>query len=474
MFRKCNEVNEEFFKNHPVLKNHLPLLAKIKSTFQPDDDLIFLKAPGRVNLIGEHTDYNMGPVLPCAIDKEIVFCLRKNDSAAITVNNVNPKFSDLKFSISQLIDPYAKGNWGNYIKAGVKGIIDHLQSNDYHNLSDLCGFDAVVSGTLPLAAGLSSSSALVVAAALSFVVINKLNIEKLEIAEICAKSEHFVGTAGGGMDQAASLLGKKNSFLKMEFNPLRIEPILAPDGLQLVLFHSLIEAEKSGRAREEYNRRVLECRMAVDHFEQYIVNERAIKHSPVNYIGEIKPERFHMDELELDRYVLKFLDQLPNSFTKSEFSQALGSSEHEIIKKYQDILRSEHLAEPPGGFKIKGRFKHVYTECRRVDYTVACLTENNLSELGGLLNASHQSLSRDYEVSLPEVDQLVKIILRNGAAGARIMGAGFGGMILAYTKNENKEQLIERTIQDFYRPKHNVDVKNCIFPCVVADGAGEI
>jgi len=449
-------------------------LEKFVTTFRSDDALLFLKAPGRVNLIGEHTDYNMGPVLPCAIDKEIVFCLRKNNSGEITVNNVNPKFSDLKFSIKHSIDPYTKGNWGNYIKAGVKGVIDHLQSSNYHNLSGLHGFDVVVSGTLPLAAGLSSSSALVVASALSFVVINNLNIEKLEIAEICAKSEHFVGTAGGGMDQAASLLGKNNSFLKMEFNPLRIEPILAPEGLQLVLFHSLIEAEKSGKAREEYNRRVLECRMSVDLFEQYMVNKRVIQHSPVNYIGEIKPERFHMDEVELDQFVLKFLDQLPNSFSKNEFSQALGISENEIIKKYHDILRSDNWAEPTGGFKIKGRFKHVYTECRRVDYTVACLSENNLSELGGLLNASHQSLSQDYEVSLPEVDQLVKIILRNGAAGARIMGAGFGGMILAYTKNENKERLIERTIHDFYHPRHKGDVENCIFPCVASDGAGEI
>ena len=149
---------------------------------------MLIEAPGRINLIGEHTDYNMGPVLPCAIDKEIVFCLRKNDSDEIIVNNVNPKFSGLKFCLSQPIDPYAKGNWGNYIKAGVKGVIDHLQSKGHHNLSDLCGFDAVVSGTLPLAAGLSSSSALVVASALSFVVINNLNIEKLEIDRTYSKA----------------------------------------------------------------------------------------------------------------------------------------------------------------------------------------------------------------------------------------------------------------------------------------------
>ncbi len=298
MFLKCKDVDNSYFLNHPVLKNHISLLDRIKSVFSPDDDLIFVKAPGRVNLIGEHTDYNMGPVLPCAIDKEIVFCIRPSNKSTITAINVNQKFEAVDFSVDLNIEPYDKGHWGNYIKAGVKGIVDHIQSTTPKMQTQLCGYDIVVSGTLPLAAGLSSSSALLVASALSFVIVNNLNLDKQKIAAICAKAEHFVGTAGGGMDQAASLLGKENSFLKMEFNPLRIEQISAPEGIQLVLFHSLVEAEKSGKARLEYNRRVLECRMAVDLFNRYLQKVTPDANPQVNYIGEVKPEHFNLAETE--------------------------------------------------------------------------------------------------------------------------------------------------------------------------------
>ena len=136
--------------------------------------------------------------------------------------------------------PDEKGNWGNYIKAGVKGIIDNLENYGEFNLGNIKGFDAILSSTLPPAAGLSSSSTLVVGATLALMTVNNIKMEKLKVAEICAKSEHFVGTAGGGMDHAACLLGVKNSFLKIDFNPLKVRSVRAPDDLDIILFHSRI------------------------------------------------------------------------------------------------------------------------------------------------------------------------------------------------------------------------------------------
>jgi len=225
--RKCKYIDEAFLLSHPILKKHASLLKLIKQSFQPDDYVWFIKAPGRVNLIGEHTDYNMGPVLPCAIDREIVFCLRKSHSPDIHLSNITPAYEPIKFSLDKPILPYSRGNWGNYIKAGIKGVLDYVGQSNSHK-TEIRGFEALVSSTLPLAAGISSSSALVVAAALSLVIVNRIELDKLKLAEICAKAEHFVGTAGGGMDQTASLMGKKDSFLKIEFNPLKVETFPAP------------------------------------------------------------------------------------------------------------------------------------------------------------------------------------------------------------------------------------------------------
>ena len=470
MFIKCKEINKDYFLNHPVLIKHISLLEKLKNLYSPEDDIVFIKAPGRVNLIGEHTDYNMGPVLPCAIDKEIVFCIRKNSMAEIFATNVNPNFKDIRFSLIRPIKPYSAGHWGNYIKAGIKGIIDHLQSQN----QGFTGYDIIVSGTLPSAAGLSSSSALVVAAAFSFVVMNGINLEKHEIAEICAKAEHFVGTAGGGMDQAASLLGQKDTFLKMEFNPLRIQTIQAPAGIRLVLFHSLIEAEKSGKVREEYNRRVLECRIGVDLFNNFMKDRYKKDYNPVDFIGEVRPERLNLDQDEFSRLILNFLDQLPDTHHTRQIVSFLNLAESELSQRHHSILRGKPLTEPRGGFKIKGRFRHVFTECQRVEHMADCLSKADLSEVGALLNASHKSLSEDYEVSTPEVDDLVRILLENGATGARLMGAGFGGMVLAFLGTDNLVDLVKKVDVHYYSRFTAVDSVKCVFPCVVADGAGVI
>ncbi len=168
----------------------------------------------------------------------------------------------------------------------------------------------------------------------------------------------------------------------------------------------------------------------------------------------------------------KFLDQLPGVFTTKEFASAISLTQDQLADRYQSILGSDQFMAPPDGFKVKSRFKHVYTECRRVHKTVECLRNNRLDDLGKLINESHNSLSRDYEVSLPEVDELVNILRQNGACGARIMGAGFGGMVLAYTDMSNLDKLIEQTQQAFYNKRTSAEQRDYIFPCVAADGAG--
>ncbi len=473
MHRKCKNIDKAFFLNHSILKKHSLLLNCIKESFQPDDDVWFVKAPGRVNLIGEHTDYNMGPVLPCAIDREIVFCLRKNHSNEICVSNIAPAFEKIQFLLDQPISPYSKGNWGNYIKAGVNGILDFLGTSDSQK-EEIQGYDAIVSSTLPVAAGISSSSALVVAAALSLLIVNHIDLDKLKLAEICANAEHFVGTAGGGMDQTASLMGKKDSFLKIEFNPLKVQTISAPKDITLILFHSLVEAKKSQSVRGEYNRRVLECQMGAELFNKFIAHQFNQEFQPIHYIGEIEPDYFKLSYIELNKLVYRFINQLKESYKLEEIIASLDLSREVLAERYQHILRGDKLSEPPDGFKIRGRFQHVYTECQRVDKMIHCLRNNDISGMGQLLEESHESLSKDYEVSTPEVDLLLNTLRDLNVPGARLMGAGFGGMIITLCDKNHKEELIKNMKETFYLQKAIENIDDYIIPCVTADGATTI
>ena len=140
MTKKCSEITSDYFKNHPVLKNHSELLELIRKIFQDETYIWLLKVPGRVNLIGEHVDYNNGPVLPCAIDREIILCIAPNSSGVVQIANVNQDYRPIEFSISKTIKPYERGHWGNYIKAGVIGIVDHLRQSGYIDGRDIKGF----------------------------------------------------------------------------------------------------------------------------------------------------------------------------------------------------------------------------------------------------------------------------------------------------------------------------------------------
>lgn len=474
MQRKYGEINKEFFLNHSILRKHVALLDPIKQNFQDEDDIWFIKVPGRVNLIGEHVDYNNGVVLPCAIDREIALCLTDNSSGLVRVSNVNPDYQEIQFSARNPINPYEKGHWGNYIKAGVKGIVDYLYQSTELNLQNINGFDAVVSSTLPPAAGLSSSSTLVVAAALAVLTVNKLPVDKLKVAEICAEAEHFVGTSGGGMDHAACLLGERDAFLKIGFNPLQVVPISAPGDIEVILFHSLVEAEKSSKVREEYNRRVLECHFALDLFNLFISDRYSLDVEPPRYLGDITPQYFNMSYSELDILISEFMELLPDTYSLKELLSIFKVSRDELADRYRNVLRGAELSELPVGYKVKGRFRHVYTECQRVEKAIKCLRNKEKIKLGKLLDASHKSLAEDYDVSTPEVDSIVKLLRKFGAFGTRLVGAGFGGMVLTLSDRSHAGELIDKMKDSFYSKRIHQNMNDYIISCKTSDGAGVI
>ena len=163
------------------------------------------RAPGRVNLIGEHTDYNGLPVLPMALTQEIRIAYAPRADDQVRMRDIDPDFPEVSFRNTPDLSPSPAGAWENYCKAAFQGINHAFQPGRYP------GVDLLVSSNLPIAAGLSSSSALVVACALVYLdVLGQPpgnGLSKVELAEILAEAEHFVGTRGGGMDQAVILNG---------------------------------------------------------------------------------------------------------------------------------------------------------------------------------------------------------------------------------------------------------------------------
>ena len=177
-----------------------------------------VEAPGRVNLVGEHTDYNGYPVLPMALRRAIRVALATRRDGHVVACSPVPGYGECTCGLGRSIPPASAGDWCNYLKAAAQGLITH-----YGDSVEWVGFDAVVVGDIPSGAGLSSSSALVVASALALLAANERSMAPAALADLLASAERYVGTAGGGMDQAVCLQAVEGHALKIDFFPLRAD-----------------------------------------------------------------------------------------------------------------------------------------------------------------------------------------------------------------------------------------------------------
>ena len=357
-------------------------------------------APGRVNLIGEHTDYNGLPVLPMAIDRAVRIDFRVTGEAMVELRSPVARFAPLTFQLKRPIEAADQGDWSNYVRAAARGLMEH-------GVELRRGIEGMVSGDVPIASGLSSSSALVVASALALLKANGVGvgggeaaISRLELAALMARAERFVGLEGGGMDQAACLHGVEGHALRIEFEPLRVTPVAVPEGWRWVVASSLKRAEKSKGAREAYNERARQCREALEG------------------LGEAMRQPTYRDlvaDPDLDG----------------------------VLRRARRILAPVLLR----------RFRHVVTEGRRVTLAEEAMRNGELVRFGELMVQSHESLRDDYEVSTADLDEMVEIALEAGAAGARLTGAGFGGCVVALCEGHAVRAVMEALAMRFYAPR---------------------
>jgi len=341
-------------------------------------------APGRVNLIGEHTDYNDGFVLPMAIEREIIMLGQLRNDRLVQVFDLAYK-AETKFSLDNLF-PSKKDTWANYLM----GVMDEIQKAGY----PLQGANLIFISNIPQKAGLSSSAALEIVTALTMTELNSLKIEPVKMALLCQQAENnFVGVACGIMDQYVSRLGRKGNLLLIDCRTNNYELIPFRDSnYQIVICDSKIRRDL---INSEYNKRREECKKATEFFTH------------------------------------KFGHKV----------QALRDVTIEEFKQYQ-----EHLPEI-----IARRARHVILENSRVQASKKAIEAGDYITFGQLMIESHQSLKVDYEVSCKELDLLVDLALKQeGALGARMTGAGFGGCTVNLLKRE-KVNIFKKAIQKEYK-----------------------
>jgi len=368
------------------------LAARFGEVFGSGEPVRVVRGPGRVNLIGEHTDYNGGFVMPMALEASVRLALVPHDEPTVAL--WSEQFAERASFYLGAEAPPDPPHWLRYPMAVAEVLAEAGVT--------LRGFRAVVDGDVPVGSGLSSSAAYEVASALAFLVAAKpqipagpatvaaeahdLTTERLAL--LCQSAEHRVGVRCGIMDQFISLHGRKGHAIVLDCRDLSYEAVPLPaDRATVVVIDSGVRRKLTSGA---YNERRSQCEEGAGRLRKFDEN--------VEQLRDVSLDLFEAHESALPQVVRR-------------------------------------------------RCRHVVTEDARVRESIEALGRGDLERFGALLNASHDSLRDDYEVSGPELDLLVRIARETeGVLGSRLTGAGFGGCTVSLVRPDAVAALREAVL----------------------------
>lgn len=351
----------------------MQVVDKFNEIFGAEGKKEIFFTPGRVNLIGEHIDYNGGYVFPCALSFGTYAVCRRREDNIFRMYSMNfEKDGIVEFSLQKLIKTDV---WADY----CKGVIDTFIK---HGFNIEKGADIVFFGNIPNGAGLSSSASLEVLMGTIVREIAGLNekVSMIDIVKFGQEAENkFIGVSCGIMDQFAVGMGKEDRAILLNCDTLEYDYVpVKLEGISIVIMNT---NKRRGLADSKYNERRASCEGALKDIQD--------AGKKINYLCDM---------------------------TMADFEEC---------KKY---IKSEEAV---------ARVRHAVSENARVLESVKCLKENNIEKFGELMNGSHISLRDDYEVTGKELDAIVAAAWeQEGTVGARMTGAGFGGCAVSLVKNE--------------------------------------
>lgn len=365
------------------------LIEDFKTLYKYDGEVKVFFSPGRVNLIGEHTDYNGGFVFPCALDfGTYAVAVKRNDNIFRMYSKNFENLGIIEFSLDRLINE-PQDDWANYPKGVIKTFLE--AGFDINS-----GFDVLFYGNIPNGAGLSSSASIELATSVILKDLFNLDVDMVSMVKLSQKAENkFIGVNCGIMDQFTIGMGKKDNAILLDCNTLNYQyaPVVL-NGASIVIANT---NKKRGLADSKYNERRGSCEAAVK-----VLNENGID---IKYLGELSVERFN---------------EIKHLITDEE--------------------------------QLK-RATHAVTENERTKVAVEKLNAGDIEAFGQLMNQSHISLRDDYEVTGFELDSLVEAAWEaEGVIGARMTGAGFGGCTVSIVKDEFIESF-KKSVGEKYTAK---------------------
>ena len=476
---------------------------------------IVVRSPGRINLMGRHIDHQGGRSNLMAINREVVLAASPRDDDRINLWNADPEtYPDRSFTFGEItadllwedwlrtLDSQylqrmvsgSAGDWANYARGAA------LRLQHRFRRRRLKGMDALVCGNIPVAAGLSSSSALVTAVAEALTELNALNVYAKELVDLCGEGEWFVGTRGGSGDHAAIKFGRAKEVITVSFFPFEIvgrHPF--PEDHALLVCHSGLSAGETESTRERFN-----ARIACYHLAREVLRRDRPRFAPlIRYLRDINVGTLGISLPAL--YAL--IRQLPNALAPDEV--AALADEHETVAKVVGALG-------PGAHDFALRDVALYgiAECERSRMTGDLLDRGDMAALGRTMNISHdgdrvarwregqeeafdshateerlESLAERagsiepltdlgaalwqqpgaYDCSTPEIDLMVDRVLGcPGVLGAQLAGAGLGGCIMVLARKTALEEAQNALLSSYYEP---AGVEPRMFVCEPSSGS---
>lgn len=499
------ELEEIYGDDAPVIEERLGCYRKTlehaAKVLSPRTRVLIVRSPGRVNVLGRHIDHQGGNCNLMTMGYETLMVIHARTDDRICLYNVDSeRFQSREFCIGQLVmdlpwDDWLSlvnsqkvsdmvrtygGDWSQYVMAAV------LRLQKKFNRIKLRGMDLVVSGNIPMAAGLSSSSSLVVGTAEATIAVNHLDTFPAQLVDLCGEGEWFVGTRGGSADHAAVKIGQKGKVIKVRFFDFAVEEIVPfPADFVMAVCDSGIKAHKSSSSRNQFNHRVACYRIGFS-----LIRKLFPQYAPLlNHLRDVNTRNLRIPL----SWIYRLLLHLPENASRDELRQLV---EGEDLEKYFQT----HDPPPDGGYPIRGVVLYGLAECERARMYAGFVEAGRMQEIGRMMNVSHDGdrvscfneqgqetpywapisnsyllgLMEDlesgdldavqraqlywqpgsYHCSLPRIDRMVDISLRTpGVMGAQLAGAGLGGCMMVLASKTAIPDLVANLTRQYYEPE---------------------